>query len=50
MGASITTRWTGEGNKGHGRKKEIGRFKVPLERGIDNVHKFLCKGNTNSVV
>ena len=30
------------GNQVKGRKKDIGRFKLSLDRGISNVQKFSC--------
>ena len=46
-GASMTTQWTrGVGNQAQGKKKkDIGRFKLSLDRGINSTHKSLCTRN-----
>ena len=42
-GAGMTTwQMRAGGNQVKGRKKDIGRFKLSLDRGISNVQKFLC--------
>ena len=42
-GAGMTTwQMRAGGNQVKGRKKDIGRFKLSLDRGISNVQKFSC--------
>ena len=44
--ASMTTRWTRErGNQAQQNKKDIGRFKLSLDRVINSAHKFSCTHN-----
>ena len=38
----MTTQWTRRGNQAKGRKKDIGRFKSSLNRGMNRAHKFSC--------
>ena len=42
----MTTRWTRGGKQKQSRKKDIGRFRLFLHRGINTMHKLLCILNT----
>ena len=45
-GATMTTRWTRRVNQAQGRKeKDIGSFKLSLDRGINSARKFSCTRN-----
>ena len=46
----LIIRWTREeGNQAQGRKKDIGRFKLSLDRGINSAHEFYCTRNAFGV-